>query len=225
MELPKHLSLDDWAAVGQELGKQQQRLRWYIGDWWNHPGHSYGERRALVESEDWSGPAYGTCANAGTTCEKFELSRRRESLSFSHHVEVADLPPNLADKLLDWCEETRATTGKPRPIRALRDEINRRVERHIPVPAHGDTESTKAIAVTVVPAPPREDTRAVFLPIPAIPRHEPEVEEQIGDGTSESSDDRLVREVVLAAIYDGLRKETISAALRDRLQECLRLLR
>jgi hypothetical protein len=35
------------------------------------------------------------------------MSRRRDVLSFTHHAEVAALPPADADALLDWCEETR----------------------------------------------------------------------------------------------------------------------
>jgi hypothetical protein len=36
---------------------------------------------------------------------KFELSRRRETpVSFTHHREVAALPPADQDRLLDWVE-------------------------------------------------------------------------------------------------------------------------
>ena len=36
----------------------------------------------------------GTLANDKYVCSKVEISRRREHLSFDHHQEVADLPPN-----------------------------------------------------------------------------------------------------------------------------------
>jgi hypothetical protein len=185
MVLRKRLSLEDWAAVGRELGKQQNALQWQIGDWWNLPGHSYGERSALVETEDWTGPAYSTCANAATVSKAFELSRRREGLSFSHHAEVAraSLPPHKADALLDWCEETIAATGKPRPIPALREERNRRAVVLPPGIDLRPLESApaKVITVTVKPALPREEVRAAVLPIPVIPRYEPEVQEQLGE--------------------------------------------
>jgi hypothetical protein len=66
----------------------------------------YGERKAIVEAEDWEGPDFQTCANAASVCRSFETSRRRELLSFRHHAEVAALPPDEADALLDWCAET-----------------------------------------------------------------------------------------------------------------------
>jgi hypothetical protein len=62
--------------------------------------------KAIVEAEDWEGPAYQTCRNAASIANAFELSRRRDNLSFKHHVEVAALPSDEADALLDWCEET-----------------------------------------------------------------------------------------------------------------------
>jgi hypothetical protein len=46
--------------------------------------HRYGERKALVESDDWQGPIFQTCMDAANTCRAFETYRRREVLSFSH---------------------------------------------------------------------------------------------------------------------------------------------
>jgi hypothetical protein len=73
--LPPDLTRDDWAAVGRALARQQHALQWRIGDWWNHPGHAYGDRMATVTVDDWMGPSYSTCANAGSVCDKFESSR------------------------------------------------------------------------------------------------------------------------------------------------------
>jgi hypothetical protein len=75
----------------------------------------YGERKAIVEVEDWEGPSYEAAMNAASVCRKFETSRRREGLTFKHHAEFAALPPDEADALLDWCEET----PKPRSTREL----------------------------------------------------------------------------------------------------------
>src|SRR5579872_4508832 len=56
-----------------------------------------GERKAIVEADDWDGPAYQTCFNASNVSKKFKLNRRRLNLSFGHHAEVAALPPAEAD--------------------------------------------------------------------------------------------------------------------------------
>jgi hypothetical protein len=48
------------------------------------------------------------------------MSRRRDTLTFSHHVEVASVWTQQAqDDLLEWAEND----GKPRTIRELRDEV------------------------------------------------------------------------------------------------------
>jgi hypothetical protein len=39
---------------------------------------------------------------------------------------MAGLPSEEADRLLDWCEEMIAKTGRPRTIRELREECDRR---------------------------------------------------------------------------------------------------
>jgi hypothetical protein len=39
-----------------------------------------------------------------SVCRAFETSRRHEVLSFTHHQEVASLPPEQADDLLDRAE-------------------------------------------------------------------------------------------------------------------------
>ncbi len=51
-------------------------------DWWASGEHRYGERAATVKSEEWDGPAFGTCMNAASVCRKFETSRRHEVVSF-----------------------------------------------------------------------------------------------------------------------------------------------
>ncbi len=62
------------------------------------------------------GPAYESCRAAARVARDFETSRRRDLLSFQHHLEVAVLPPDEANAMLDWCEET----PKPRSKRESR---------------------------------------------------------------------------------------------------------
>jgi hypothetical protein len=61
----------------------------------------------------------------------FQISRRRENLSFSHHMEVCSIDdPAMQDKLLDWClsdtkRKTRHTFVCPR-LRSSNHEALRR---------------------------------------------------------------------------------------------------
>ena len=125
-ELPEDLSESEWRSAGELLGKVEHSVSWWIGDWWAFGNAKYGQRKAVVEAEDWDGPAFQTCVNASNVAQRFETNRRRLVLSFAHHAEVAALTPEDADGLLDWCEETLRTTGKPRSTRELRGEVSRR---------------------------------------------------------------------------------------------------
>jgi hypothetical protein len=140
--------------------------------------HRYGDRSALID--DWDGPSYSTCANLGWVAKAFESSRRREHLSIKHHAEVASLSPRAADELLAWCEETREATGKPRPTSELRDEVRRRRIEQMSPRRFGVSET---MAVTLAPAPPPDTSTLVLIPVAAAPRHEPEVQEQLGEAT------------------------------------------
>jgi hypothetical protein len=73
------------------LGEIERAAAWWIGDWWVYGEHRNGERVAILESEDWTGPNFQTRANCGAVVKKFETSRRRKVLSFIHHAEVGHL--------------------------------------------------------------------------------------------------------------------------------------
>lgn len=124
-EVPADITPEQWEQVGGDLGRMGGSIFWWIGDWWRSAEHKVGDRKAVVDGEDWTGPGFQACADAGMVCRAFkETSRRREALSFHHHREVATLKkPADADRLLDWCEETILQTGKPRSIRALREAV------------------------------------------------------------------------------------------------------
>lgn len=124
--LPAVMSLADWSAAGRALGRVEHAVSWWIGDWWAYGEHRYGERKAIVEAEDWTGPSFQTCRNCAAVVRSFETSRRRDVLSFTHHAEVAALPPEHADELLDaavgqnWTTQQLRTAIKSRR-RALRE--------------------------------------------------------------------------------------------------------
>lgn len=125
--LPEHLNIHQWKAVGEHLISVEKSVMWWIGDWWVYGEKKYGDRASVVK--DWDGPSFQSCADAGYVSRQFETSRRREVLSFKHHREVASLPADEADALLDWAEEPLQSgnpKAKPRSTRELRMEVNKR---------------------------------------------------------------------------------------------------
>ena len=123
--LPESMTEADWKEAGAMLAKVEGALNWWLGDWWAFGEHGYGDRKALVESDEWEGPAYQTCKNVALVCDAFEKSRRRDLVTFSIHAECASLPAEEADKVLDWCEEVLRTTNPPRlpTIKATRERV------------------------------------------------------------------------------------------------------
>ena len=110
--LSPSMSFDEWQNIGARLDEIDGAIKWWIGDWLNFGEQHYGEmysQAVLVTGYD-----YQTLANQKWVSSRFELSRRRENLSFSHHAAVASLPPEKADALLDQAEGLS--------VRALRDK-------------------------------------------------------------------------------------------------------
>src|SRR5215468_796436 len=113
-QLPARLSFERWRQAGEILAHVEGAVSWWIGDWWI-AGHAYGERLAVVDSLEWRGPEYQACKDCGMVARRFERSRRRDLLSFSHHREVAVIDDiSKQNELLDWAIENRASTRELR---------------------------------------------------------------------------------------------------------------
>lgn len=117
LDLPENLTPEQWAEAGLEIAKTGSASKWWLGDWWKFAEHKYGDRKAIVESDDWDGPKFQTCMDAGWVASEFETSLRKEVLSFNHHKEVISLPHDWRMKLLDEAEAESLS------IRALRQRV------------------------------------------------------------------------------------------------------
>jgi N6-adenosine-specific RNA methylase IME4 len=100
--LNNDLSYEEWQKIGDKLTSIEGSIQWWIGDWLNYGERKYGEMYSQVLD---AGNNYQTARDAKWVAGKFELSRRRDNVPFSHHKELAALEPKVADKLLDKCEE------------------------------------------------------------------------------------------------------------------------
>jgi N6-adenosine-specific RNA methylase IME4 len=112
------LDFDEWVERGRSLCGQWKRQGWEIGDWWRDGSHRYGER-AKAAARGIFGLEFGTLRNLGRVAEAFETSRRRDVLTFNHHAEVAALPEEQADYLLERAVKEELST------RELRVEVSK----------------------------------------------------------------------------------------------------
>lgn len=103
LELPEATTFEQWVIIGRQLCLGSQALKWHIGDWWAFGDHRYGDR-ARAAAEGIFGREVQTLMNMASVCRRFETSRRREDLTFTHHAEVVALPPTQADELLTKAE-------------------------------------------------------------------------------------------------------------------------
>ena len=95
--LPEDLPRETWEGYGVVLERLSQATLWWWGDWWRFGERAYGESSSQAAP---TGYAVETLKNAAWVADRVELSRRRDDLSFSHHYEVAALPPAEQDHWL-----------------------------------------------------------------------------------------------------------------------------
>ena len=109
------LALSEWAAQGRRLGVIGRGAGWWIGDWLRYGNEAFGER--YVRAARITGYGVQTLMNMVYVASRFELERRRERLSWSHHAEVAALEPGDQDRWLARAEAERLS------VRCLREEM------------------------------------------------------------------------------------------------------
>jgi len=86
---PARLGFAAWLGVGGRLAAAAASSAWCLGDWLVYGRSAFGGRyREAVER---TGLDYQTLRNYAWVAGRFELSRRRDTLSFGHHAEVAAL--------------------------------------------------------------------------------------------------------------------------------------
>lgn len=109
------LSLAEWEIYGTRIGLMSKSTNWWLGDWVR-----FGQRRYDLhykEASEISGYDEQTLMNLAYVAGRFSTSRRRETLSWSHHAELAKLEQDDQEIWLD-----RATAAHL-SVRKLRGEL------------------------------------------------------------------------------------------------------
>ncbi len=97
------ISFHRWELAGHRLISFAESTAWWIADWLAYGESSFHDRyREAVERTSLS---YQTLRNYTWVARRFDLSRRRDNLSFGHHAEVAALEPPEQDYWLRKAEE------------------------------------------------------------------------------------------------------------------------
>jgi hypothetical protein len=88
-----------WVEVGRQLGAMSRVSNWWIGDWLQYGTARWGEK--YVEAAKITGYDVKTLRNIAYVAKRFESSRRRDNLTWSHHADVAVLDPQEQNRWLD----------------------------------------------------------------------------------------------------------------------------
>ena len=105
LRLREGISIDAWLAVGRRLSGIGHASAWCLGDWLLYGERTYGGKyKTALEATRLD---YQTLRNYAWIARRFELSRRRDSLSFQHHAEVAALAEPAQDLWLQRAERLR----------------------------------------------------------------------------------------------------------------------
>jgi hypothetical protein len=118
MHLPPQLPLAAWERIGRQMYVIADSSAWWWGDWLVFGADRYPDRyrRAIAETS----LDYQTLRNYAWIARRFAMPRRRDSLSFQHHVVVAPLSDAEQDRWLTRAEENRWSRNELR--RRLRGE-------------------------------------------------------------------------------------------------------
>jgi hypothetical protein len=114
------LRFDEWASLGERIATVSAGSSWSLGDWLNYGEQAYGNRyRTAITATRFD---YQTLRNLAWVARAFEMSRRRDTVSFSHHAEVAALPQPEQELWLTRAEQ----------LRWSRNELRRQIASHPP---------------------------------------------------------------------------------------------
>lgn len=89
----------EWVRWGRRLGAMSRVSNWWVGDWLQYGTARWGEK--YVEAARITGYDVKTLRNIAYVAKRFDLSRRRDKLTWSHHAEVAVFESQEQDKWLD----------------------------------------------------------------------------------------------------------------------------
>jgi hypothetical protein len=151
---PSHeLDAHQWAAAGQRLGVVGRCIQWLLGDWLAYGNSKFGERYARAAQITGYDPQ--TLMNMVYVASRFSISRRRESLSWSHHETLAALDQGEQDRWLDdtithrWSVADlrmmlRASRREAVPLETARRDAQALVQPSAKAPSAGPSDGTDA---------------------------------------------------------------------------------
>lgn len=105
MSFSNQISVEQWAQIGPLILRHADLSNWWLGDWVAFGQRNCGSR--YQEAIAATGLGYKTLRNYAVVTRRFEVSRRRDTLSFGHHAEVCALDDDQQEHWLDLAQQHR----------------------------------------------------------------------------------------------------------------------
>jgi hypothetical protein len=155
LQFSRRMPFEVWADIGRQLSTVMTSSAWCLGDWLAYGQRTYENRyRQAVEQ---TGLDYQTLRNYAWVARRFELSRRRGTLSFGHHAEVTSLPEPEQDFWLRKAEQFGWSTSQLR--RQVRTSLHER---------ETNTAKTETANPTGPDQPPQADGKQTRTPVKVL---------------------------------------------------------
>lgn len=141
IEIVGQIDRAKWVGFMKWVHSLEGTIQWGLGDMVNVADEHRDEWLSDIEGDEEpdskyealleeSGYSYSSLRKFASFANRFPVFRRRNTISYSHHVEVVDLPAEQGDSFLDQAE------AKGWSVRELRKQIQ---ESKLPAEAgHGD---------------------------------------------------------------------------------------
>jgi hypothetical protein len=143
---PDGLDRGAWISAGVRLGGLSRSSNWWVGDWLRYGTEKWGEK--YVTAARITGYDPHTLENMVYVASRFDISLRRENLSWSHHFLVAALDREQQDYWLDLAAKESLSVSDLRL--ELRSAQRRRCSAPVVSGCRGEGESNETTA-TICP--------------------------------------------------------------------------
>jgi hypothetical protein len=157
----QELAHEQWLVEGKRIGSMARGSAWWVGDWLLYGTARWGERYA--EAARVTGYDPKSLRNMRYVASRFQLSLRRDNLTFSHHALLASFEPDAQCQWLDRAAADRLSVEDLRiELRTARREAEpephgREPDRTTPTPG-----SAASPRPDRLPSPVRQDSPTVI---------------------------------------------------------------
>jgi hypothetical protein len=105
LRLRDGISFNDWLGLGSQISRISSASDWWLGDWLLYGRRTYSDRyKQAIQATKLE---YQTLRNYAWVARRFPMSRRRDTVSFQHHAEVAARSEAEQDVWLERAERLR----------------------------------------------------------------------------------------------------------------------